>query len=111
LIAYNVLQSIRLLGDAARSFADRCVDGIEPEMARIVELLDRSLMLVTALAPEIGYDAAAKIAKHAYDNDLTLREAALELKAVSAEDFDRLVVPEAMVRPVKTPPRKRPKKP
>ena len=111
LIAYNVLQSIRLLGDAARSFADRCVDGIEPEMARIVELLDRSLMLVTALAPEIGYDAAAKIAKHAYDYDLTLREAALELKAISAEGFDRLVVPEAMVRPVKTPPRKRPKKP
>ncbi len=110
LIAYNVLQSIRLLGDAARSFADRCVEGIEPEMSRIVELLDRSLMLVTALAPEIGYDAAAKIAKHAFDYDLTLREAALELKAVSAEDFDRLVVPENMVKPAKAKPRNRPKK-
>ncbi len=110
LIAYNVLQSIRLLGDAARSFADRCVDGIEPEMSRIVELLDRSLMLVTALAPEIGYDAAAKIAKHAFDYDLTLREAALELKAVSAEDFDRLVVPENMVKPAKAKPQNRPKK-
>jgi fumarate hydratase class II len=110
LIAYNVLQSIRLLGDAARSFADRCVEGIEPEMSRIVELLDRSLMLVTALAPEIGYDAAAKIAKHAFDYDLTLREAALELKAVSAEDFDRLVVPENMVKPAKAKPQNRPKK-
>ena len=110
LIAYNVLQSIRLLGDAARSFADRCVAGIEPEMARIVELLDRSLMLVTALAPEIGYDSAAKIAKHAYDYDMTLREAALELKLIKAEDFDRLVVPENMVTPAKATQTKRGRK-
>jgi fumarate hydratase class II len=109
LIAYNVLQSIRLLGDAARSFADRCVEGIEPEMSRIVELLDRSLMLVTALAPEIGYDAAAKIAKHAYDYDMTLREAALELELISGTDFDRLVVPENMIAPSKTPKRGRKK--
>ena len=101
LIAHNVLRSIELLADASRSFADRCVAGIEPEMARIVELMDRSLMLVTALAPKIGYDAAAKIAKHALDYDLTLREAALELKLVSPEEFDRLVVPENMVGPKK----------
>ena len=110
LIAYNVLQSIRLLGDAAKSFADRCVAGIEPEMARIIELLDRSLMLVTALAPEIGYDAAAKIAKHAYDYDMTLREAALELDLISSADFDRLVVPENMVAPAKSPRAKRGRK-
>ncbi|HKJ72705.1 MAG TPA: class II fumarate hydratase [Alphaproteobacteria bacterium] len=109
-IAFNVLQSIRLLGDAAVSFTDRCVAGIKPEMGRIAELLDRSLMLVTALAPQIGYDAAAKIAKHAFDYDMTLREAALDLKLVSEKDFDRLVVPENMVAPAKAKPKKRGKK-
>ncbi len=67
MIAYNLLQSIRLLGDVCRSFADKCVAGIEPNRDRIAELLDRSLMLVTALNPEIGYDNAAKIAKKAHE--------------------------------------------
>jgi fumarate hydratase class II len=96
-IAYNVLRSIRLLSDAAVSFTDRCVAGIEPNEKRIRELLDRSLMLVTALTPEIGYDNAAKIAKHAHENGLSLREAALELGLIAAERFDEIVRPENMV--------------
>ena len=91
-IAYNVLQSIRLLADAADSFRLRCVEGLEPNRARIAELVDRSLMLVTALAPEIGYDNAAKIAKLAHSQGLTLREAALTLGLVDEATFDRLVV-------------------
>jgi fumarate hydratase class II len=92
-----LLQSIRLLGDAAASFAERCVDGLEADRDRIAELLGRSLMLVTALAPHIGYDAAAKIAKTAHADGSTLRETALRLGLVSAEDFDRWVRPEAML--------------
>jgi len=95
-IAYNVLQSIRLLGDAMRSFADNCVAGIAANEDRIAELVNRSLMLVTALAPAIGYDNAAKIAKSAHRNGSTLREEALKSGLVSAEDFDRLVRPEKM---------------
>src|SRR5690606_21642176 len=76
-IAYNVLQSVRLLADAALSFADRAVAGMEPNRPRLGELVERSLMLVTALAPEIGYDAAAKIARHAHEKGLSLLEAAL----------------------------------
>ena len=98
-LAYALLQSARLIADAARSFADRCVVGIEPNRARIDALLGQSLMLVTALAPHIGYDQASKVAKHAHEAGKTLREAALELEVVSAEDFDRWVRPEAMVRP------------
>jgi fumarate hydratase class II len=79
------------------SFAERCVDGLEPNRKRIAELVDRSLMLVTALAPEIGYDNAAKIAKHAHAKGLTLREAALAMGLVDAATFDRLVRPETMV--------------
>ncbi len=97
MIGANVLRSIDLLSTAMLSFAERCVDGIEPNEARIAELVDRSLMLVTALAPEIGYDAAAKIAKHAHQNGLTLRAAALELNLVDAETFDRLVSPADMI--------------
>lgn len=97
MIAANVLRSIDLLSTGMTSFAERCVDGIEPNRARIAELVDRSLMLVTALAPEIGYDNAAKIAKHAHAHDLTLREAGLALGLVDAATFDRLVRPEAMV--------------
>ncbi len=97
LIGANVLRSIQLLSIGMESFATRCVAGLEPNRARIAELVDRSLMLVTALAPEIGYDAAAKIAKHAHRNGLTLREAALALKLVDAETFDRVVRPEAML--------------
>ena len=98
-IVYNVLQSIRLIADGARSFTDRCVTGIEADETRIADLLDRSLMLVTALAPEIGYDKAAEVAKHAHKKGLTLLEAALELGAVSEERFREVVRPELMTGP------------
>jgi fumarate hydratase class II len=93
-----MLQSIRLLADAARSFTDNCVIGIRANEERIKELMQRSLMLVTALAPTIGYEKAAKIAKTAHANGTTLREEALRLGFVTGEDFDRLVRPERMVR-------------
>ncbi|MBM3525139.1 MAG: class II fumarate hydratase, partial [Alphaproteobacteria bacterium] len=95
-IAHAVLQSIRLLADAATSFATHCVDGIEPDRMRLDDLTRRSLMLVTALNPHIGYDAAARIAKHAHADGLSLREAALALGLVRGEDFDRWVDPAAM---------------
>ena len=98
-IAYDLLQSIRLLGDAARSFTDHCVVGIRATEPRIRELMERSLMLVTALAPKIGYENAAKIAKAAHANGTTLREEAIRLGYVSAAEFDRLVRPERMVGP------------
>ena len=98
-IIHNLLQSIRLLADASRSFADRCVKGIAANRERIAELLYRSLMLVTALTPHIGYDKAAEIAKKAHHDQLTLKEAALALGYVSAEDFDRWVRPEDMLEP------------
>ncbi len=94
-----MLQSIRLLADAARSFADHCVVGIRADKARIQELMERSLMLVTALAPTIGYERAAAIAKAAHANGTTLRAEALRLGYVSGADFDRLVRPERMTRP------------
>ncbi|MCK8456692.1 class II fumarate hydratase [Sphingomonas faeni] len=97
LIGANVLRSIDLLATAMEGFAERCVDGIEPNRGRIAELLDSSLMLVTALAPEIGYDAAAKIAKYAHAEGLTLKEAGLALGLVDAETFDRVVKPESML--------------
>ena len=93
-IAYAMLQSIRLLADAARSFTDNCVAGIRADEARIRELMKRSLMLVTALAPKIGYDNAAAIAKAAHANGTTLREEAIRLGYVSPAEFDRLVRPE-----------------
>ncbi|MCB1384715.1 MAG: class II fumarate hydratase [Nitratireductor sp.] len=96
-IAYNVLQSIALLGDAMASFAERCVDGITANEARIGELVQRSLMLVTALAPEIGYDAAAKIAKAAHLNGTKLREEALKSGLIDGKTFDRLVNPAHMI--------------
>ncbi len=98
-IAHNVLQSIRLLADAARSFTDNCVAGIEANRERIRELVERSLMLVTALAPKIGYDAAAKVAKKAHAEGITLKEAALALELVTAEEFETLVRPETMLGP------------
>lgn len=97
LIGANVLRSIDLLGVGMDSFARRCVAGLQPNRARIAELVSRSLMLVTALAPEIGYDKAAAVAKHAHAHGLTLREAALALGAVDGATFDRLVRPENMV--------------
>jgi fumarate hydratase class II len=98
-IAYAMLQSIGLLADAALSFTDNCVVGIRADETRIRELLGRSLMLVTALAPKIGYERAAKIAKAAHANGTTLREEATRLGYVSAAEFDRLVRPEKMIRP------------
>ncbi len=97
MIGAAVLRSVHLLSVGMTSFATRCVEGIEPNRARIAELVERSLMLVTALAPQIGYDAAAKIAKHAHEHDLTLREAALALNLISGEIFDELVRPQDMV--------------
>jgi len=99
LMAYNFLQSVRLMADAAVSFTDNCVEGIEPRLDNIKAGLERSLMLVTALAPKIGYDAAAKIAKAAHKNGTTLKEEALKSGLVTAEEFDRLVRPEEMIGP------------
>ncbi len=96
---YNLLQSVQLLGDAAASFTTNCVAGIEPNIERIEELMGRSLMLVTSLAPHIGYDNAAKIAKHAHTNGLTLKEAAVGLRLVSDAEFDAWVRPERMIGP------------
>ncbi|MDW8333821.1 MAG: class II fumarate hydratase [Bacteroidia bacterium] len=94
---YNVLMSARLLGDAAESFNDRCAVGIEPNLPVIRRHLDNSLMLVTALNPHIGYDKAAAIAKKAHKEGTSLKEAALALGYLTAEEFDRIVRPEAMV--------------
>jgi fumarate hydratase class II len=98
MIIHAFLQSARLLADGCRSFDEHCARGIEPNEALIRELVERSLMLVTALSPHIGYDRAAEIAKKAHREGSTLREAALALGYVSAEDFDRWVRPEAMIR-------------
>jgi fumarate hydratase class II len=97
-IAYSVLQSIRLIADAAVSFTDHCVADIRANEPRIRELMERSLMLVTALTPRIGYDKAAQIAKAALAHGTTLREEAIEL-GISGKDFDRLVQPARMTRP------------
>jgi fumarate hydratase class II len=94
-----MLQSIGLLADAARSFTDNCVVGIRADEARIRDLMQRSLMLVTALAPRIGYDKAAQVAKTAHANGTTLREEAIRLGYVSGKEFDRLVRPEKMIHP------------
>jgi fumarate hydratase class II len=99
LVANAFLQSVRLLGDGAASFDEHCARGIEPNRERIAELVGRSLMLVTALAPRIGYDRAAEIAKKAHRDGATLRETALALGHVTAEDFDRWVRAEEMVGP------------
>ena len=99
LIINNFLHSVRLLADGMSSFEAHCVRGIEPDRQRIEELLERSLMLVTALVPHLGYDRAAEIAKHAHRDGSTLRQAALALGLVSEFDFDRWVEPEQMVRP------------
>jgi fumarate hydratase class II len=99
LIIHGWLQSSRLLADGSRSFEEHCVRGIEANTARIAELVERSLMLVTALSPHIGYDRAAQIAKLAHREGTTLREAALRLGFVKAEDFDRWVRPESMLGP------------
>ncbi len=99
LIIHNVLQSIRLLGDCCLSFYENCVKGITANKENIESHLQRSLMLVTALNPHIGYDNAAKIAKHAFSQGKTLKESGVELGLLSEEDFDRLVKPEEMTQP------------
>ena len=98
-IIYNLLQSIRLLSDGCRSFSENCLAGITANEPVIQKHVQNSLMLVTALNPHIGYDKAAKIAKHAHSQGTTLKEAAVSLGLLSAEEFDRIVVPEKMTGP------------
>jgi fumarate hydratase class II len=98
-MAYALLQSVRLLADASRSFTDNCVAGIKANEERIAYLLEMSLMLVTALAPRIGYDKAALVAKTAHKNGTTLREEAVKLGFVTEKEFDELVRPEKMIGP------------
>jgi fumarate hydratase class II len=96
-LAYNMLQSVRLLADACESFEEHCARGIEPNLPVIEKHVNGSLMLVTALNPRIGYDNAAKVAKHAHKTGTTLREAAIALGLLDGEEFDRLVRPADMV--------------
>ena len=99
LLAHALLQSVRLMGDACDSFRRLCAEGIEPNRRVIGRNVEASLMLVTALSPHVGYDAAAKVARHAHETGSTLREAALALGVVTGQEFDRLVRPELMVGP------------
>ena len=99
MMAYNMIQSIRLLADASVSFTEKCVAGITANEDRITDLMERSLMLVTALAPTVGYDNATQIAKIAHKNGTTLKEEAVKGGFVTAEEFDRVVVPAEMVKP------------
>jgi fumarate hydratase class II len=99
LMIYNIIQSITLLSDGCTNFRKFLIEGTRPNLKKIQEYVERSLMLVTALAPVIGYDKASRIAHHASERELTLREAALELELISAEEFDRIVDPAKMVRP------------
>ncbi len=98
-IIHNLLHSITLLSDACVLFAKYCVDGIVPNREKIKQYLESSLMLVTALSPHIGYDKAAKVAKHAHERGITLRQACEQLGFLKAEDFDRFVQPEKMIQP------------
>jgi fumarate hydratase class II len=98
MMAYNFLQSVRLISDASISFTEHCIVGIEPRLDNIKMSLERSLMLVTALAPKYGYDRAAKIAKTAHKNGTTLREEAIR-DGIPADDFDAIVRPETMISP------------
>ncbi len=99
LMIHNILHSITLLADGCTNFRKFCVQGAQPNLRKLRADVERSLMLVTALAPAIGYDKASEIAHHAMAHDLSLREAALALGYVSAEDFDHLVDPKEMLRP------------
>jgi fumarate hydratase class II len=98
-MAYNFLQSVRLMADAAVSFTDHCVTGIEARRDNIKAGLERSLMLVTALAPKIGYDAAARIAKTAHKNGTMLKDEAVKSGLVTADEYDAIVRPEDMIHP------------
>jgi fumarate hydratase class II len=99
LIVFNVLNSIRLLGDACESFTEHCVDGITANTEQIKKHLENSLMLVTALNPHIGYDNAAKIAKSAHKNGTTLKEEVVKSGLLDAAKFDQVVRPEKMIKP------------
>jgi fumarate hydratase class II len=103
LIIHNVRHSMRLLADACESFEEHCARGIEPDRERIRQHLERSLMLVPALTPRPGYDRAAEIAKKAHREGITLKQAALALGHLTAEEFDRCVQPERMVNPLPSP--------
>jgi fumarate hydratase class II len=94
---YNLIQSINLLSDSVNSFTEKCLRGIEANKERITNLLNQSLMLVTVLNKHIGYDKAAQLAKYAYENNLTLRQAVEATGIISLSDFDKLVVPEKML--------------
>lgn len=98
-LIYSLLQSAQLIGDACDSFRTNCVEGIEANEERISSLMQQSLMLVTALNPHIGYDNAAKVAKKAYNENSTLKEAAVALDLLTAEDFDAWVKPDNMLGP------------
>jgi fumarate hydratase class II len=100
-ILHNVLESVQLLAEGCKSFDEHCARGIEPNLKRIKEHLDNSLMLVTALNPHIGYEKAAEIALMAYHEDMSLKAAALALGFVTAEQFDEWVRPEDMIHPIK----------
>ena len=99
LIAHNILQSIDLLSDSSKNFAIYCVNGIKANKEKIKEYLDNSLMLVTALAPHIGYDKASKIAKSALKNKTTLKEEALKSKLIGEKEYDKIVDPKKMLSP------------
>ena len=101
ILAYSLIESVILLSDGCNSFRKNCVEGIIPNKEKIKSNLDNSLMLVTALAPHIGYDKSAKVAKYAYDKKLTLRDSVIELNYMSGEDFDKKVNPEKMINPYK----------
>ena len=100
-MAFTMLQSVKLLSESMRSFADRCIDGLKANELTIKNLMERSLMLITALTPKIGYDNATKVAKNAHQNGTSLKEEAVSLGLVSAEEFDDLVRPELMIKPTK----------
>jgi len=99
LMIYNVMHSITIMTDGCTNFRTFLTEGAKPNLKKINEYVERSLMLVTALSPVIGYDKASKIAHHAIDNDLTLKEAALKLGFISEAEFDRIVDPKKMVKP------------
>ena len=101
-IAYNILQSIQLLSDACESFLINTINGIEPNEKRIKDNLYNSLMLVTALNPHIGYDKAAAVAKKAYSENISLREAIEKLGYMTGDEFDQIVQPDKMIRPRKS---------
>jgi fumarate hydratase class II len=99
LIIHNTLQSIHIMADSSKSFANYCVRGLKADKRRIKSLLDNSLMLVTALSPKVGYDNAAKIAKKAHKNETTLKEEAIKSGLITEKEYDRIVNPKKMIGP------------